>query len=1027
MMTPTAASALPQPARSPLELGLAAAHIDARVPSDPALRTTLVFNDAARRIKVLTEIESELIGASEYAISVAFVTRSGLASLLMALKILDGRGVRGRFLTTDYLNFTEPAALRQLMRLRNVEVRIFRTGPGTGFHTKAYIFRREADELRVIVGSSNLTAAALTTNREWNARFVARTGGSAARAVLDEFEALWTAPEAEDARTALEGYAEVWRRGGGALRETLAAALDGPAGADPAAEAACGVRAAGAPPEPNAMQRVFLARLEALVRAGETRAMLVSATGTGKTFAAAFAVRDAIRRAEAAGDGRPFRMLFLVHREQIARQALESFRRVIGGPASDYGLWTGGARETGRRLVFATVQTVSRPETLAAADPEGFRFIVIDEAHRAGAAGHQAVIGHFRPDFWLGMTASPERTDGFDVFGLFNHRVAHEIRLAEALEANLLTPFHYFGIAEAVGEEDAKDDHGRPVFRRGALGALLPKVIEAAEYYGHSGDRVRGLIFTASLEEARETAEAFSRAGHPAAALSGADSQEAREAAVERLARGEGDRRLEYLVTVDIFNEGVDIPEVNQVILLRPTVSSIVFVQQLGRGLRRAPGKRHVIVLDFIGSWRTNFLIPIALSGDRSYAKENLRRLVAGGAAMTPGASTVHFDPVARERIFRAIDRASTDSIRFLREAYGLVKYRIGRIPGLADFARNDSVDAVKFLGRRCGSYYDFLRRCEPEYRERLSEPARLALVRISGLIGRGMRPSDALVVLAALDALAGNGADATDLRAVLAGRLAAPPYDFAASEAHLTNVGLVLSGRFERTEADVRRAGGSEVIRVLPPATEGGAERWEIAPAFRGHVLREPEFARLVRETAEFSLERWRARYAGHEPGSFLKPGETYSYEDVCRLLDWPRHLSAQIIGGYCYDAATRTLPVFINYEKAAGAIAYADRFLSPDALVSVSKTGRTSRSVDAARMVRRAPYGDIRMPLFVRRNREDGEAKVFYYLGNLRPDGAPQDGVIKHGGRETTVFEMRWRLETPVEPALYAYLTGR
>lgn len=988
---------------------LATSFADAAIPSEAGLRTTLLANDPIRHLKILTAIDDELSHASSFSISVAFITKSGIAPLLLTLQRLAAKGVHGRILTTDYLYFTEPGALRQLLALPNLEVRIFRTQGATGFHTKGYIFHSSNNLLRIIIGSSNLTLSALTTNREWNTRIVACERGEFAQSILAEFDSLWSDAASRDAALEMEAYEREYRQLGAAQLEARKAAVN----AQPTIKPGCA--------EPNSMQQAFLARLKALRSNGAERALLISATGTGKTFAAAFAVRDAIAQfqrthsADAPAEresrhSQRFRMLFIVHREQIARQALKSFRIVLGDAAGSFGLLSGNEKASGCDFVFATMQTLAKTAVLQAFPKDAFAFIIIDEAHRAGAKSYQCIMNWFKPAFWLGMTGSPERTDGFEIFDLFDHVIAHEIRLSEALEENLLTPFHYFGLSAGTEDETGKGAGQLPDFTNPNWPERIEHVIHQAEYFGSCGDRVKGLIFAGSLEEARAVAAAFTSAGHPAIALDGQTTQDEREAAIERLTHGMGPKRLEYIATVDI-------PEVNQILMLRRTESAIVFVQQLGRGLRRAADKEYVIVLDFIGNYEKNYLIATALSDDRSYSKEKLRRFVTTGAERIPGASSIHFDEVARSRIYRAIDSASLNSDPLLLDAYKLLKYKLGRIPELADFEEHASIDASKFLLRKGLSYYDFLVKHEPDYSEHLSDAAVKRLRWCSNRLGSALRPSEALVLQAVLEGQ-------SDLRAALIEKLSAEPYNFTASPAHLRNVECVMTAKFERKTDDVERNAGCEVIEAFDDVEDGKrVRRWRADPQFVCSLADEPSFRRRLESLTDFVLNRCRARANHRWEDTFLLLGSTYTYDDVCLLLDWDRNKTS-IIGGYFYDEQTQTFPIFINYEKQAGAIAYADRFISPAELISLSKGNRQIDSKDAQRMTQKGQYASIRILLFVRRSKSDNEAKAFYFLGAMHAAAAPQPVRLANG---KSAFEMHWRLETPVEEGLYEYLTGR
>ncbi|MGL6247583.1 MAG: DEAD/DEAH box helicase, partial [Culicoidibacterales bacterium] len=341
--------------------------------------------------------------------------------------------------------------------------------------------------------------------------------------------------------------------------------------------------------KPNTMQIQALRAIDRLYDAGEKRGLLVSATGTGKTYLSAFHVKRK----------NPQRFLFLVHRETIARAAQASFANVLGSDVA-LGLYTGTQKDEADYL-FATIQTMSMPEHLAKFASNYFDYIVIDETHRAGAKSYQAIMNHFQPRFLLGMTATPERTDGFDIFSQFDHNLAYEIRLQEALAQEMLCPFHYYAISELELDGEVIDEKSE--FNRLVQTERIDHVYKQMKFYGCDDGNVRGLIFCSRNEEAEFFAKALNSYGLRTLALSGATPEIQRREAIQRLELPETDsQKLDYLLTVDIFNEGIDIPAVNQVVMLRPTQSAIIFVQQLGRGLRKTEGKEYLTVVDFIGN-----------------------------------------------------------------------------------------------------------------------------------------------------------------------------------------------------------------------------------------------------------------------------------------------------------------------------------------------------------------------------------------------------------------------------------------
>src|SRR5699024_5900774 len=365
----------------------------------------------------------------------------------------------------------------------------------------------------------------------------------------------------------------------------------------------------------------------------------VSATGTGKTYLSAFDVRRY----------RPKRMLFIVHREQILLQARADFKRVLGGIPTDFGLLSGSSKDLDAKYLFTTIQTLSREDVLHSFNPDDFEYILIDEVHKAGAPSYLKVIEYFEPKFLLGMTATPERTDDFNIYELFDYNIAYEIRLQEALEEDMLCPFHYFGVTDFEYEGELIDEY--TLIPQLVTEERVQHIIDKINYYGYAGERLTGLIFCSRKEEAEKLSDAFNERGFRTLALTGDDKQEERLEAIEQLENG----LLDYIITVDIFNEGVDIPRVNQVVMLRQTQSSIIFIQQLGRGLRKHESKDFVTIIDFIGNYKNNYLIPIALSGDHSQNKDNIRRRTLE-TDYIKGVSTINFEQIAKEKIFESIN-----------------------------------------------------------------------------------------------------------------------------------------------------------------------------------------------------------------------------------------------------------------------------------------------------------------------------------------------------------------------------------
>lgn len=448
-----------------IQEGFQTAFIDYKHNSELNYRPQFISNDYKEGRKVISSLEQELKYCDEFFISVAFITEGGVEPLLQTLKELEKKNVPGRILTTDYLNFSEPKALKKLSELSNIELRMYCVGgDNPGFHTKGYMFR-EGEIYKIIVGSSNMTMKALSVNKEWNTKIIATENGEYVREIRIEFQYLWEKARPLDGF--IDTYSRIYEEQKKIARQAKVVSLE------------------KYKLEPNTMQVSFIENINALIKDGARRALLISATGTGKTYASAFAVRDL----------NPERVLFLVHREQIAKQAMKAYRNVFGDTKT-YGLISGSSKDFDKDLIFATVQTMSKEDVLHLFSKDFFDIIVMDEVHRAGASSHQKIMSYFEPRLFLGMTASPERTDGFDIFSLFDHNIAYEIRLSQALEENMLCPFHYFGISEIEVDGEVFDDEtGLHNFKRLVSEERVNHIIEQAEYYGYSGERVKGLIF----------------------------------------------------------------------------------------------------------------------------------------------------------------------------------------------------------------------------------------------------------------------------------------------------------------------------------------------------------------------------------------------------------------------------------------------------------------------------------------------------------------------------------------------------
>ncbi len=949
-----------------IENGFLTAFVDSSIPSSESFRPQFITNDYHRGMKVLTTLEKELQNCDSFAISVAFITMSGLVPLLQTLKELKERNIHGRILTTDYLTFSQPKALDKLASFSNVDLRMYRCGQAQdGFHTKGYIFKNK-NIFHMIIGSSNLTSRALTLNKEWNTKLVSAQEGEFAQYIQREFDYLFYSDYSQSYDECIDEYRDSY-----VYAQKQRVQVEKEQSFMPKIL------------KPNSMQRDFIASLEAIRSKGKHRALLISATGTGKTYASAFAMREEDQK----------KVLFIVHREQIAKQALRSYKRVFGNTRT-FGLLSGNEKNIHADYIFSTMQTMSKEYVMHQFDPEQFDTIIIDEVHRAGAPSYQKIMNYFRPSFWLGMTASPDRTDGYDIYGLFDHNIAGEIRLQQALEEDLLCPFHYFGITDLEIDGQIVEDDSK--FNLLVSDQRVDYILKQANFYGYSGKRVKGLIFCSRKEECKELSEQFNKRGFKTVVLSGDDTQAYREQCIEKLVSDDVNDYLDYIFTVDIFNEGVDIPEINQVILLRPTQSPIVFIQQLGRGLRKAENKEYVVILDFIGNYKNNFMIPIALSGDRSYNKDTVRRYVQEGSKMIPGASSIHFDVITRKRIFQSIDAANFNESRLLKESYQQLKFKVGHIPSLMDFEIYGSIDPLRiFDNDTYGSYYMFLKKCDKkDFKVRLQPIEEKMLEFISTKLAAGKRQDELSI-----------------LQQVLQNKSVSIQGD----SNYQTNIFNMLTGQF------ATGIGANKYKDCVFIQKNGN--QYLISNQFN-ELLQNESFKTLFQETIEYGLYRYQKEYSDPFQNTPFTLYAKYTYEDVCRLLNWEKSLVPLNIGGYKYDVKTKTFPIFVNYDKSddiAETIKYEDRFISDRELIWISKSGRNLHSEDVQKAIHADSLGIV-IHLFVRKNKEDKGSKEFYYMGTLHATNQGREIMV---GNKSAV-EINYCLDQPVREDIYDYIVG-
>lgn len=593
-------------------------------PLIPLLDTTVLTN-APGEPRVGSQLLAEIASADGIDVVMAFIRRTGIAPLIDALRRHCAAGRRLRVLTTIYTASTEATALDELARI-GADVRVSYDTTSTRLHAKAWYFHRHSGKSTAYVGSSNLTHSAQVSGLEWNVRLSAARNAAAVAKIAATFEGYWEATEFEP-----------YERVKFVERCTRKAARDLDVALSPLE-----VRL-----EP--FQSRLLEEIELSRSLGHHRNLLVAATGTGKTVMAA--VDYARLRTKLARS----RLLFVAHRDEILDQSRRVFRHVLRD-ASFAERWVGGERPHRFEHVFASIQSLAS-QGLAHLDPEHFDVVIVDEFHHAAAPTYERLLAHVRPRELLGLTATPERSDGLSILSHFEDRIAAELRLWDAIDQHHLSPFVYFGVHDGLDLSNVPWKRGRGYEVAGltnlytADDAWARRVIDQVLRRAENPATMRVLGFCVSVEHARFMARCFTKAGIASDAVWADSSPDERAAALRALREG----RLRVLFSVDLFNEGVDVPLVDTLLLLRPTDSPTLYLQQLGRGLRRAEGKRVCTVLDFVGQHRREFRFDRRLRALLGGTRKDLERQIERGFPFLPAGCHMELDPVASQIVLRNI------------------------------------------------------------------------------------------------------------------------------------------------------------------------------------------------------------------------------------------------------------------------------------------------------------------------------------------------------------------------------------
>ncbi|BBM49820.1 DUF3427 domain-containing protein [Leptotrichia wadei] len=668
----------------------------------------LIINEKVKFRNFFIYLKQELLNCKKFYFIVSFIKYSGIQLLISTLDELEKQGIQGEIITSVYLNITDSKALRKLLSYKNIKVKIYNNS-SESFHTKAYLFEKEKYH-SVVIGSSNISQSALYSAEEWNVKLTDSSFFNIYKKSLNQFEKLWHSNEAIELTQDFIDEYEKYKKSVN-VQNTF------------------DYRKTKIEQEnefvPNSMQKRVLQKLKETRINGNKKGLVISATGTGKTYLAAMDIKQLFEinfnnknKLFETNNGKSkisnIKFLFIAHREELLENAMNVFSKILKIDKNEFGRIYGGVKEINKSMIFASIQSLRN--CYNEFKYNFFDYIIVDEFHHSMSDSYLKTLSYFQSKFLLGLTATPKRMDGKDILSLCDYNVVDEIGIKEALEEDLIVPFHYFGVNDyMINYDNIPYKNGKynekVLLENLLLNTRTDYIVEKINKFGFDGDKLSAIAFCQNIEHAFFMKEEFTNKGYKSAVITANTSSNERSEILDKFKN----KKIEILCVVDILNEGIDIPTINLLLFLRPTMSSTIFIQQIGRGLRKAKNKDFVTIIDFIGNHKKDYLLINYFSSEVDNKdtlftkKEKIINEIKNQFSNIPKSCYVELDRICQNRIIEKIEKINFSSKNILKEMYLDYKAEIGKFEDeflrIRDFDTN--IELFQELCLKMHSFYN--------------------------------------------------------------------------------------------------------------------------------------------------------------------------------------------------------------------------------------------------------------------------------------------------------------------------------